>query len=231
MNASLALGARLVLNSDNKKIGRCACTYASIESTCPADCALRDAGCYARDFHVNFTVRRLDAAKRTSLQAARDEAEAIDGATHIRDLPLRLHVSGDVKGRKSAAILGEAAKRWRARRGGPVWTYTHTWRRVPRTAWGSAVSVLASVERVEQAAQATAQGYAVARVVPSLPANGRAWVEAGIRWIPCLEQTRGLKCDECRLCLDADKLRERNAGIAFGVHGTQKKRALRVIGG
>jgi hypothetical protein len=66
-------------------------------------------------------------------------------------------------------------------------------------------------------------------VVSHHPADGKAYNLAGVRWIPCPQQTRGVTCDACRLCFDADGLRDRGTGIAFAVHGSSGKRALRVI--
>jgi hypothetical protein len=108
-----------------------------------------------------------------------------------------------------------------------VWSYTHAWRTVNVESWRG-VSILASVESVEAGELAQQRGYVPARVVAEHPADGKAFTEGGIRWIPCVEQTRGVKCEDCRLCWDAEALRARGAGITFAVHGN-KKRALRVI--
>jgi hypothetical protein len=220
--------ATLVLSSGNAKLGKVGATYASIESTCPTSCAFRGEGCYAQTGHVAFTVRRLDADGASPENAALYEASLLDNATKVEGLPLRMHVSGDARTPLAAEVLGRAAGRWQDRGGGPVWTYTHAWRDVPRSAWTQGISVLASVEGTAQAAEARGMGYVPAVVVETHPADGKAWTDGeGHTWIPCPEQTRGITCDQCRLCWNEGSLAARNVGIAFAVHGAQTKRALR----
>lgn len=226
---------------------RVSTTYAPIEQTCPDSCALRRSGeCYALGGHVFFTMRRIEAAAAASgadsLACARSEAIQLDAAFRGRRIPqdgarggrdLRLHTSGDCRTRKAARALAAAARRWRKRGGGDVWTYTHGWRDVPRSDWRG-VSVLASLDSLDDVAAARAQGYAVARYVASF-ASDKAWREAGITWIPCPAQTReasGVGCADCRLCMSADKLAARNAGIAFEAHGMRAsamKRRLTMV--
>lgn len=224
-------GAIFVLKSENGKTGDVAATYASIAATCSRGCALRDEGCYAQTGRTALTEMRT--SKRvTPEQAAREEGRLIQQAATLHAAncrPLRLHVSGDCRTTRAAKILGKACRSWP----GAVWTYTHAWRNVRREAWGPSVSILASVETLLQAQAVRARGYAPALVVAEHPKDGKAWVAPnGIRFIPCPEQTRGVECVECRLCFDADALRERNAGIAFAAHGGRMnavKRRLAVL--
>lgn len=216
----------------------CSSTYVSIRATCPSSCPMRDAGCYAQS---GFTARGIELLDRaadglTGLQVIEGEARAIraafgggriprdgartaDGRRRGRDL--RLHVAGDVpdEGVESAVTaLASAARQWRIRGGGTVWTYTHQWRRVPRSAWG-AVRVLASCDRPEEIEQARARGYSAALVVAEFP-GPRAFAIPGIRGrvVPCPAQTRGVTCVECRLCLDHDLLKL-DIVIGFAAHG------------
>lgn len=211
----------------------CSSTYVSISATCPDSCTFKGAGCYAI---AGMAVQRLDrGAKRTGMngtQVADVEAEAIDqmfvrgvpqdGARGGRDL--RLHVSGDAASATAARLLVGAARRWRERGGGLVFTFTHQWRTIPRSAWGP-ISVLASCETPEQVEEARAQGYSPAITVEQHESD-RPIEVAGTRIIPCPNQTRGRTCVECRLCLDADKLFERRAGIAFQIHGNGRDAAI-----
>ena len=234
--------------SSNKKIssrGGVSATYASIEGSCPASCPLRGEGCYAQQGMVAFHTRRLgrgftngmrpEAVARAERQAIRDSFNSgdipQDGVTGGRDL--RMHVSGDARTRRSAAILGSAASEWKERGGGDVWTYTHAWRTVPRTHWGDSVSVLASVETAKAAEEAKTQGYSPAIVVAEHPSDKVYRIEGSdVRFIPCLQQTRGVSCTDCRLCFDDAGLRDRNMGIAFAAHGATRKikRVLTVLG-
>lgn len=219
------VNALLVVRSRVAKFGLAAATYTGIRSTCPASCALRNGnGCYAESgFRTGAIVRRLDAARATSVQAARAEAALL--REHAREVPkgypLRLHVTGDCRTQRATKILADAARAWP----GPVWTYTHAWQAIDRVTWGP-ISVLASIEDPRNARRAMRQGYAPALVVAQHETD-RAFRAHGVRWIPCPEQTRGVPCSRCRLCFDADALRARGAGIAFAAHGVQAGRVRR----
>jgi hypothetical protein len=161
----------------------------------------------------------------TPARLARAEARAIDALTG--DRPLRLHVVGDCRTRTAARIVAQAAERYRRRAGRPVWTYTHAWRAVPRADWGC-VSVLASCETPAQAAEAMEAGYAVALLVADFPSEA-AFAHAGLRVIPCPEQTRGTTCRDCRLCWDDRRLHAAGLVIGFRAHGQGRRHALAVI--
>jgi len=242
--------AKFVGDSANAKISpakhKVSATYASIKASCPSTCKLRDNGCYAQSGPIAIYLRKLDnnAPNFTADSTAEQEAAAIrasfkggkipqDGAKGGRDL--RLHVFGDATTIKAAMALGEAARNWREREGGDVWTYTHAWKNVPRTAWGSSVSVLASIDDMSEAVGAVAQGYAPAVVVSEHKNGNKVYSEGGIKWIPCVAQVTDLKCTECRLCFKADMLASKGYGIAFSSHGSGKakinKRLLNVIQG
>jgi hypothetical protein len=234
-------GALYVSNTSNSKVAgnkKVDATYASIEATCPKTCPLKSNGCYAEVSFVAITANRLAKAGRglTPLQVARAEAREIDssyaGGAVPKDRALRLHVSGDARTIESAKVLSKAIDRWKKRGGGKVWSYTHAWRQVPRSAWGN-VSVLASIESVKDVAAVQAQGYVPAIVVDH-HISEKAYKLPGsdIKWVPCLQQTRDISCSDCRLCFDDKKLKAIGAGIAFAAHGagTNKvKRRLQVI--
>ena len=211
--------------SSNKKIGPVSTTYAP--TTHCVDCPMKNNGCYAQSGMVGIHVRKLDAAARDShaspSRTARHEARGID-ALDARGQGLRIHTSGDCPTAEAARIVADAADRFVARGGGRAWTYTHAWRRMSRKAWGG-VSVLASVESLPDARRAMRRGWAVARVVPEFDGD-KAWLEGGVRWIPCPAQTRdAVTCDSCRLCWDDAKLRAIGAGVAFESHGSGRRKA------
>ncbi|MFP2929488.1 ParB/RepB/Spo0J family partition protein [Pyxidicoccus sp. 3LG] len=208
-----------------------ASTSVSIQATCPESCAFKGAGCYSQSGFTAILNERMDAAA-WGLEAEHviaEEARQInaafkgglipqDGARGGRDL--RLHVGGDVGSARGARLLGQAAQNWKARSGGSVWTFTHWWRAIPRNAWGTAISVLASVETAADIETARSRGYAAAIVVEDFPDCDKAFALPGTkaRIIPCPAETRGRTCIECRLCLDVDLLKL-NAAIAFKIHG------------
>jgi hypothetical protein len=210
--------------SENRKLGPVSATYVS-QRSCPPDCPLLLGGCYAEWGHTGVHARRLNRSTVTSpLALAREEARAIDRLSGARDL--RLHVVGDARTEAAARLLAESAERYVLRGGGrsKVWTYTHAWRTVSRAAWGASVSVLASCEGPGQVEQARARGYAAALVVPSFRQEA-AYDHDGVRLLPCPEQTRGVRCSDCRLCLDDHRLHRAGLTIGFALHGAGAARA------
>jgi hypothetical protein len=219
----------LTIKSKNKKLGFASSTYAPIAQTCSARCPLRDNGCYAQGGRVGLHEKHLrewNEDLNGDTIAMLEASEIESGAKRVKgNRALRLHVSGDANTVFRARVLAQACESWR----GQVWSYTHSWRDVPREAWGNKVSILASCERLDDAKAAMAKGYAAALVTGPHPADGRAYERDGVKVIPCPSQTRDVKCTDCRLCFDAPGLLARNAVIAFETHGVGKKRALAVI--
>jgi hypothetical protein len=226
---------KFVKDSKNSKIAgkyKVCATYAPIKQTCPDICSLKNEGCYAQLGHTGLHNSRLEQQftglspeviavfEAGAIDAAFPKGVPQDGARGGRDL--RLHVSGDCRTHPAAAIVSEAARRYVARGGGVVWSYTHAWRDVPKSAWAG-VSVLASIERPEDAVLALSAGYAPAIVVPEFESN-KAYLIGSVKFIPCPAQTReDTACVDCRLCLNAEGLLSRNSGIAFAAHGVKTK--------
>ena len=213
-------------NSGNRKIGKVATTYVSQES-CPTSCPFFDGGgCYAEQGPVGWITSRLNAAAKaaptppTPEELGQAEADAIDGLKVVPGQPLRLHTVGDCKTDEAASLVAAAAGRYQDedRRGGPVWTYTHAWKNVSRDSWGE-VSVLASCETADDVRAAHTRGYATSIVVEDFPTDKRYELD-GIEILPCVQQTHGKTCDECRLCFDDERLLKKKLTIGFKVHGT-----------
>lgn len=216
--------------SGSRKLGPISATHVA-QLSCPTTCAFINAGCYAEDAHLSaYVTKRLNRGVDpdiTKTMIASIEAEAIDALSGDRDL--RLHVVGDsttVNGTKKIAAAGE---RYMARGGRKAFTYTHAWRSVPRSAWG-AVSVLASCETEGDVREAHARGYATVLVVGEHVTERRHRRE-GIDLLPCPQETRGVTCAECRLCMDDARLRDEGCTIAFAVHGSpaSRNKALRSL--
>lgn len=175
--------------------------------------------------------RRLDAVGLfySADEIIAEEARQIDAAFNGGPIPqdgarggrdLRLHVVGDASTLHGVRLLAEAAVRWRDRRGGKVWTYTHAWRGIPKDTWGEAVSVLASVELPEDIEIARERGYPAAIVVEAFPNGSKAYRLPGSdsKIVPCPAETGDAVCNQCRLCLDCDLLRAGKT-IGFALHG------------
>jgi hypothetical protein len=238
---TMSNGSIYVENSSNSKIGskdsgrRTDSTYTSIKATCSNTCPLKNGGCYAQQSFVGMIVRRLDrlARQHSPLKIARAEAHAIDNCYGGRKIPkgrdLRIHTSGDSKTRRGTRLIANAVKRWQKRGGNKAWSYTHSWKNVKRSDWG-VVQVLASIESTSQVADVRAMGYAPAIVVPEHKSDKAYTLDGSdVKWIPCVAQTRGKSCQECRLCFDTTRLYESNMGIAFSAHGTGAKKVKRFL--
>jgi len=238
---------KFVADSDNSKISpkehKVSATYTSIKASCPTTCQLRNEGaCYAMGGPIAIIMRNLDkeSSQYSANEVADEEYKLIVNSFNGKEIPqdgakggrdLRLHVFGDSTTVYAAQKLSAAADHWKNRNGGTVWTYTHAWENVHRSNWGNNVSILASVDNSVDGIKAIKQGYAPARIVGTHQ-NHKMVVEHGIRWIPCPEQTNGINCTKCRLCLNADNLMQKGMGIQFAAHGigTKKiKRRLNVI--
>jgi len=246
-----------VVNSANAKVGKALSTYAA-QVSCPNGsnasyrCPLYGDGCYAElgNTQAGFTTNRLNKAAGlgsyedpsspyTPEQVAEDEAAGLV-ATYKewkkkRLNPwVRLHVVGDCVTPAAVRILNEAIGPYvESVPGGAknVWNYTHAWRDVPRSAWRSDISVLASCDTEDDIPKAYAAGYPGAIVVPRyVQAEGKKVGSAykldnGFTIIPCpyevgrLVKGKQLQCVDCKLCMKDDFLRKSKAVIAFAAHG------------
>jgi hypothetical protein len=208
----------------NAKLGDVSATYAAQQS-CPEDCIFYHAGCFAENGQIGgFITKRLNRNLPDDItpeQIAQEEAAAIDRLSGERDL--RLHVVGDSKTTAGTRMIANAARRYIARGGRRVWSYTHAWRRVPRSAWGP-VSVLASCETGEEVLTARSRGYASAIVVDQHETD-KLHRLGPINVLPCPQETRGVTCARCQLCMDDGRLRDLNITIAFAVHGSPRSKA------
>lgn len=212
--------------SQNRKLGYVSSTYAS-QVTCPESCPFRNAGCYAESGRMALHTRRLNNSPVDDfIEVAEREAEAIRKLSGR--FPLRLHVVGDCKTEAAARIVSKAADEHTSKRGQPVWTYTHA-HDVPREAWGN-VSVLRSCESISQVEEALDAGYAAAMVVPQFRQDTAYEVGPGLIGIPCPEMTgRAESCEECGLCMRAEKLRAGRRVILFEAHGNRKAKVAQTI--
>ncbi len=233
-------GAIYVEGSKNSKLSKSEpvdSTYVSIQASCPKSCALMSEGCYGKTSFTGIVNSRLnkEAVSVSALDAARAEAFAIDESYNGGEVPgrsLRLHVIGDSRTVAGTKLINSAIKRWRMRGGNICWAYTHSWHNVSRDTWNQ-VSILASVDSVDQVDAAREQGYAPAIVVSEHKSDKTYLLDGSdVKWIPCPSQTRDVACLDCALCFNADRLFKDNFGIAFAAHGVQKnkiKKRLNII--
>lgn len=218
-----------------------ATTYTSIKLTCPSSCRFKDNGCYIQAGPSSLFANRLDMHDQfTGTEVNEIEAELIDQAW-VRGVPqegarggidIRIHSGGDFRSARGARAVGGALDRFKSRRGGDGWGYTHRWRTIPADSYGPAMSILASVETLPEVEQAIELGYTPAmtmRFFYHKTAYRLPGLES-VKVIPCPEQTRGIKCNKCRLCM---KKLPKGTAIGFELHGTGASQAahrLPIIG-
>lgn len=216
--------------SGDRKIGKgiCSATHVS-QHSCPTTCPLFNQGCYAEQGQQGIHSRRLNANDITDpLEISRIEAEGIK--TLSGKLDLRLHIVGDCITDEGAELLAEAAEQHIAKHGKRVWTYTHGITK--RKSWGK-ISVLRSVQNLEEIEQASADGYASALLVPEFKEDKPYDLGNGFVGVPCLHQTgKAPDCVTCGLCTKDELLHKKNRVILFSAHGSMKntiKQNLTVI--
>lgn len=211
-------GVIAVSVSQNSKTGPIAVTYAS-KYTCPGGCPLNGAGCYGESGFIPVHLARLNRGPQDHMVIARQESHLIDGLPG--DRPLRVHIVGDCRGPRSAWTIGRACDRY-MRSGQPVWTYTHSWQKIPRHKWG-ALSVIASCEDPKDVPKAWDRGYPALLIVPhSLPRT--RYTYRGLDLIPCPAETRsGVTCATCLLCARGPYLLESRRTIAVEAKGRGAK--------
>ena len=220
--------------SRDQKTGPVSATYAPIQS-CPDSCPLTGDGsvaapCYGTSGNCGFHFRRISnlADGLKPAQIADLEAQAIDRLSGYFDL--RIHVVGDARTAPAARRLANAAKRYLTKhKNRAVWCYTQAWRSVPRSAWGP-IQILASCYSHSEAIRAFEKGYAPAIVFESADHLEVAQeTNRDFKIQRCLHELKGLKCYECRLCLNADRLIKRRIAIAFLPHGSGAGAVSRAI--
>lgn len=217
-----------------------AATYLSIQGSCDDVCTFKNGnGCFAESGYSKLMIQKLDAeVKGKKFNLGHIEARAIDalfpkgvpqdgGRDGTKGRDLRLHISGDAQDESAALALGLAASRYHNRGGGAVWSYTHSWRHIPRAVWGPDIEIFASCETADDVNKARyLKGYVPALVVREFTSS-KVFSVPGTdqRFFPCLAETQDLNCAQCRACFDTKGLMKKNLGVAFAVHGMGAARA------
>lgn len=192
------LSVLVVERTRNSKLGDIAATYAPIVRTCPTSCPLQGAGCYAETHYIGAINSMLSVVDASEETIAQQEAEGIDVLPG--DRPLRVHISGDCRTKRAAEIVGAAMSRYEKRSGHFAYTYTHSWREVPRAAWGEA-SVMASCDSLNDIQEAQQRGYATSAVVDQFKQHKAYELAPGVKGIPCPQQyDKTVTCESCKLC-------------------------------
>lgn len=217
----------VIEKSKNKKIGLAGATYAPIHS-CPNSCPFIDEGCYAKLGYCGIQLNRINKAATAQgvtrpVDIAQAEAQEIQKLSGL--YPLRLHVVGDCRTVPAVKVLAGACREFSSKRGQPVWTYTHSWKIIPREAWGD-ISVLASCESVDQVKEAYQRGYASMIVTEPF---SKSYEEEGFWFIACKESVKQIPCSVCKLCLNDKKLYRQKKVVCVFPHGSQASKVSEYI--
>lgn len=199
-------------DSRNAKLGEgVRATYRKVGETCPQDCSLLETGvCYAMKGPVAIHSKKSG--------PSHEDADAL--LEYLQNLPggkkIRHHVSGDFFENDqpdwkyiSAMIAGHAD-----RPDLQGWVYTHGWDRLPSKMLNAPESLTtnASCDTLEEAQEAYDQGWPTVVVVDE-DSDGEELPD-GTPVVICPNQTDGLSCSECELCMQKD----RNSVVGFREH-------------
>lgn len=224
-------GVTLATRTRNKKTGWVNVLYLSSNS-CPVQCPLYGK-CYKDQGNMGMFVHGyLDKAPiQHSVQMAHYAAEriaALKNKALTRDL--RLFGAGDAKSPVEARIIAKAAREFQVKSGRIAFGYTHAHLNGVKASDWKGVSMLASCETPEAAKRLMRQGWATAIVMPYFThPTHKKFVYDGVAGIPCPNQTRGITCTECRLCMRAEFLHKHKLAILFAAHSSNKKYVANVI--
>lgn len=206
-------------------------TYRPVGATCPKDCALLNAGCYAQQGNVNIHQRRAG-DRETDFAAWADGLP--DGSL------IRWNVSGDVVGDDGESYRDAIREAHEARPWAPEvgrfgvglkgWLYTHAWRDSAVIAWRDTlppnVRVVASVDSPDDIRSAQSLGWqTVATVTPTADGQGFSDPEARETksvGLPCPAQRLDIGCADCMAC-------SRDGVVVFAAHGPASRRATRSL--
>lgn len=206
----------VVFKSANQKTGAVALSTYRTQLSCPVDCALYGAGCYAE----NGIVSPFGHAGRGSVSLDRLR----DGIARLKagDV-VRFNVSGDylkadgTPDHEYIEVTNSVPEHI------TVISYTHAWRRLRPEWFAKHTRPNASCDTPIDVALASAAGWATVIVdndgsLPGAVIDGR-------RFVQCLFETKGKQCIECKLCAHTS----RPSAVVFVAHGTRKRAAREAL--
>ena len=213
----------LTIKSRNVKTGPIPVSTTSSES-CPPECPLQGAGCYAELGHVGMFWRKVSQGKTgTNFDTFISKIAALPAETLWRH-----NQAGDLIGSGGNIDTGALAELVAANIGRRGFTYSHydvlknTKNAVAIAAANKAgFTVNLSANNLDHADKLADLG--IAPVVVVLPAEQTTNTKTplGRKIVVCPATIReNISCKTCQLCQ-----RNRDASVGFPVHGTSKKRA------
>ena len=205
-------------DSRNKKLGKkVRTTYRQVGPTCPKTCRHLESGsCYASFGRVAIHSNRSGEPSRSDGQAVLD---------WIRDMPqgrrVRHHVSGDIlnNGVVDTDYVESIYAAHMERPDILGWGYTHAWRDIsPLDLNHDSLTFNASADSLEEADEALAMGWPT--VVTVAEDSDRMVTPGGNTVVICPEQTSGVSCSDCGLCMKSG----RSTIVGFRLHGQGKNK-------
>lgn len=180
-----------------------------------------EAGCYARG-RIFGIPARLGSESDGEYSAIRNLVDTMPQGGIFR-----ANVSGDLldeTGELDQGYVDALSYVAGERRDTAVFTYSHAWRKIsPDVAPGMVVN--ASCDSPADIEEAVAAGWPTVVTDSGGEDSIIGQTIAGRKVVQCPAQTKGLTCEQCRLCARP----ERAATVAFVVHGAGKAIAARSI--
>lgn len=191
---------RVVRNSKNSKIGECAATYRPVGITCPQDCALLDAECYAQRGLVNMIQLKSEPYDQ--------EHEELVGTDYVRHL-----VSGDAfKDDKLDKDYVSSLLRFHWMHPETQgWGYTHRCQDWDDAGLGPEVhppnlTILASVDSLPDARRAWKAGWFTARVIDSAADKHPSEVLCPFDVAVVSKAKPKINCISCKKCWEQNNI-------------------------
>lgn len=198
----------LVPKTNNKKTGKVAATYITGD-TCPPRCPFLG-DCYANQGTMGNSPFKIADKYGQDVQIAADK---------LRDLPTGTLVRHAVSGEPTVEYVAAMREAHEDRPDTLGWTYLHSWPDRSPAEFPRNFVPNASCETAEEIEKAQANGWDTVLVATGEDDPLLGTKIADKRVIVCPNQTRGVTCAECRLCMKQD----RAVTIAFLPHGAHKK--------
>lgn len=198
-----------VPKTNNKKTGKVAATYITGD-TCPDRCPFLGV-CYANQGTMGNTPFRI-----ADKHGTEDLSRTADG---IRALPEGALVRHAVSGEPTPEYVAEIGAAHEDRPDTLGWTYLHSWPDRSPAEFPENMVPNASCETRDEVEKAIGNGWDTVLVATGEEDELIGSVVAGKRVIVCPNQTRGVTCADCRLCMK----RDRAVTIAFLPHGAHRK--------
>lgn len=204
-----------VAKTNNAKTGKVAATYITGD-TCPDRCPFLGM-CYANQGTMGNSPFKI-----ADKHGSEDLTRTADG---IRALPEGALVRHAVSGEPTPEYVSVMGQAHEDRPDTLGWTYLHSWPDRSPAEFPANMVPNASCETREEVEKAIGNGWDTVLVATGEDDDLIGSVVAGKRVIVCPNQTRGVTCAECKLCMK----RDRAVTIAFLPHGASRKVSEAVI--